>query len=97
MRGFYDSGNLATKKGLPVCFLSADIFYDLFGDTLVEEGGEMLEELCISTLAGEKKLLLRRGEIELLGEKKQAYFACSGNMIAREYKIILHARMFDGE
>ena len=27
--GFYDSGNLATKNGVPVCFITPDIAYDL--------------------------------------------------------------------
>ena len=36
--GFYDSGNLATKNGLPVCFLSPDVFYDIFKGEIFQKG-----------------------------------------------------------
>ncbi len=99
LRGFYDSGNLATKGGIPVCFLSADAFYDLFGDTLLSGiGGQVRDELAVTTLTGEKTLSVCRGELQIelgSGETlfKEVYFACSANMIAREYQILLNARL----
>ncbi len=104
LSAFYDSGNLATKNALPVCFLSAEIFYDLFEEILFspEEGEQMRSELCVSTLSGEKKLSLYKGglRIEKEGENlavDEVYFACATNMISKGYKLILHSRIFDGK
>jgi hypothetical protein len=33
LKGFLDSGNLANKNGLPVCFISPEYFYELFIDS----------------------------------------------------------------
>ncbi len=104
IRGFFDSGNLAMKNGLPVCFLSADILYDLCGNEIVfgaVEGGQVCEEMVISTQAGERRVPLYRGYLQVnFGEnsaKKEVYFARSANMIAREYKILLNSRIWEGE
>ncbi len=100
LRGFYDSGNLATKEGLPVCFLSAEVFYDLFEESLFGEqaGGQVCDEIAITTLAGEKKLPVYKGEIAVQArtgeQKKVVYFARSTNMIGREYKVLLNARIW---
>ncbi len=94
--GFLDSGNLAMKKGLPVCFLSSDIFFDLFGEDILLGGGQVREEMTISTMSGEKRVPLYRGFLEILGEENclyEVYFAPSANMISREYKVILHTTM----
>ena len=92
--GFFDSGNLATKNGLPVCFLSPDLAYDLFGD----DWGNSETDLKIFTMAGEKNFPLQRGEVEVSDgarkEKRQVYFATTANMIGREYKVLLHARLW---
>ncbi len=99
LRGFYDSGNLAEKGGIPVCFLSADAFFDLFGATLLqEEGGQVCDEVAVTTLAGEKTLSVCKGEVEIeLGRgesvKNEVYFARSANMIGREYKILINSRL----
>lgn len=100
--GFLDSGNLAAKNGLPVCFVSPDLIYELWGEELIhsKEDGQVRDEMRINTLAGEKNLPLYGGEIEVKtdGErrKKRVYFAPSQNMISREYKILLNPRIFEG-
>ncbi len=104
--GFYDSGNLATEKGVPVCFVSVDVFYDLWGEEMVfgngETGGQVCVEIPIVTMHGEKKMKGCLGMVEIAlkeGRKleKQVYFCPSANMLRREYKLLLNARIFDGE
>ncbi len=102
IKGFYDSGNLATRKGRPVCFLAADILYDLCGEGLFssQREGQVCDEMCIATQSGEKRIPLYKGEIYLQTRrdevKKEVYFARAANRISREYKIILHSRVFEG-
>ncbi|MBE7085643.1 MAG: hypothetical protein E7366_00625 [Clostridiales bacterium] len=97
--GFLDSGNLAIKNGLPVCFLSADVWYDLFGEEILKTSGQVRDEITITTLGGEKTSPVFQGKIELNFEKirlkKEVYFAPSGNMLSRGYKILLSARVID--
>ena len=95
--GYYDSGNLASKNGLPVCFLSPEVGCEVLGLELWEDRGQVCDEVAISTLSGEKRLRVFLGEIHIKNVKKQAYFALSGNMLSREYKLLLHARIFDEE
>ena len=45
----------------------------------------------ICTLSGEKVVRLYAGEIEVQKRKMQVYFAVSGNMIGRNYKILLNS------
>ncbi len=97
-QGFLDSGNLATKNALPVCFVSVDIFYDLCGEAFFlneKEGGQVFDEMAISTIVGEKNVVLYQGKIciKTAGEylEKEVYFAPSTNMITKEYKVLLHA------
>ena len=64
-----------------------------------QKGGE---ELCISTLAGEKKCKVFRGDLEVKEKEgvtllKGAYFALSANMLSRGYKLLLNSRAFEGE
>ncbi len=102
--GYMDSGNLASKNGVPVCFLSADVFYDIWGEELAfatlskngEDVGQVCDEMQISTMSGEKRIKLFLAVIEIClpsGEKvqKQVYFSPSANMINREYKLLLNA------
>ncbi len=99
--GFLDSGNTVTKFGLPVCFITPDLFYEVWGEELVfanaeKEGEQVRDETYIHTLAGEKKVRLYKGELQIKGKegkkrRREAYFAVSGNMISREYKILLNA------
>ena len=102
--GFLDSGNLAVKNGIPVCFLSPELIYELWGRDLLfeksEDGGQVCDEMRISTVAGERIVPLYLGEIEIKTDsetvKKQVYFASLPNSISREYKILLNARTFEG-
>ena len=98
--GYIDSGNLASKNGLPVCFLSPDIFYDIFGAEIFFEnsecGGQVCDEMVISTMAGQRKVRLFTAhlQVEISKTEKvemQAYFCLSANMINREYKLLLNA------
>ena len=84
--GFFDSGNIAQKNGIPVCFVSADLFYEIYKD-----GGQVCDEMRIHTLSGKKIVRLYAGEIEVRSTKMQVYFTPSGNMIGRNYKILLNS------
>ncbi len=88
--GFLDSGNLARKNGLPVCFVSPDLMYDLFQTENMKWDNQVCDEMTITTLAGEKRVAVYLGEIEIENRKMKAYFALSRNMIGREYKILLN-------
>ena len=94
---FFDSGNFASFKGKPVHFLSPEIGFEIWEDELWQKGGE---ELCISTLAGEKKCKVFRGDLEVKEKEcatvlKGAYFALSTNMLSRGYKLLLNSRAFE--
>ena len=99
--GFYDSGNLATKNGLPVCFLSPAVLYELIGTGIFKTGGQVCDEMQISTLVGEKTVALYAGKIGLKinGQTvcKDVYFAPSAHMIGREYAVLLSARLLERE
>ena len=83
--GFFDSGNLARKEGFPVCFVSADILYEI-----IEAGGQVCDEMQICTISGKKRVCLYAGKITVQGKTMQAYFAPSGNRIWKNYKILLN-------
>lgn len=94
-RGFLDSGNAAEYKNIPVCFLSPDLLYDLFGGEIFEQtGGQVCDEMAITTLSGAKKVRLYKG---LLGIRKKSgqtawqtvYFSPTANMLKREYNVLL--------
>ena len=99
--GFYDSGNLAEKNGLPVCFVSPALIFDLMGEKILETRGQVCDEIQISTLAGEKTVPLYEGKIEvkMYGQtvSARAYFASSAHMIGREYAVLLNARLMERE
>ena len=92
VKGFFDSGNCAEKNGLPVCFLSPDIVYDLCGDGVWEHK----DEIAISTVSGVKTMRVFLAVIHINGKKQQAYFAPAVHMISREYKLLLNARSLTG-
>lgn len=100
-RGFLDSGNLAQKDGIPVCFLSPDVVYELWGDELLlhKEMGQVCDEMEIATVNGTSKIPLYQAELRVLERgkeiRKTVYFSPSKNMISREYKILLNARIFE--
>ncbi len=102
VKGFWDSGNLARKNGIPVCFLSADIVYRLFGQDILFGGGQVCDEMQILTQAGVRNLPLYKGELEIETKEgircvREVYFARATNMISREYKILLHSDVLEGE
>ena len=98
--GFFDSGNQATKNGVPIYFLSPDLIYDLFLVEKEERRGQVRDEMEVRTMSGTRKMPLYVGKLRVFygREKieKTAYFASSSNMIRREYKILLNARTFEG-
>lgn len=100
-QGFLDSGNLATKKGVPVCFLSPDLFYDLIGQQMFfeKEAGQVRDEMCVQTIVGVEVLPLYKGEISIKkgreSIRKEVYFALSKNSISKEYALLLNARIFE--
>ncbi len=94
-QAFLDSGNLATKNGLPVCFLSPELFYELYGAEILEGGGQVCDEMSITTLSGGRKAALYHGEIEIEGTKKDVYFSPAVNMIGREYKVLLNFQIME--
>ena len=94
--GYYDSGNCAQKDGVPICFVSPEILYELFAEEILQGGGTVRDETEIKTLSGAKKTPLYKGELTVeisRGKIKQntVYFSPSGNMISREYKVLLNA------
>ncbi len=102
VKGFWDSGNLARKNGIPVCFLSADTVYRLFGQDILFGGGQVCDEMQIFTQAGERKVPLYKGALEIktkagIRRVQEVYFARATNMICREYKILLHSDVLEGE
>ena len=90
-RGFLDSGNLAQKDGVPICFVCPLTFYKAFGD--MQEG----EPFTIRTMAGERTITLYLGELilEKNNAPKRVYFAPMTNMVFREYEMILPARILE--
>lgn len=97
--GYLDSGNLAQKSGVPVCFLSAELFFDVFGARAFENGEE---ELCVSTISGEKRVkLFILDELLIYSERGEnivykPYCAVSPALQGKEYKILLGAWAVDG-
>ncbi len=101
--GYYDSGNTAKKGGVPVCFLSAEIAYELFEKQLLygEGEGQVCDEMAISTMSGEKTVRLLKGCLEIKTDGgtrviEEVYFSPTANMIQREYKVLLHASFEEG-
>ena len=101
--GFFDSGNSATKKGRPICFVSPEIVYTLWGEEILlkgEEEGQVCDEMCIATVSGERKIRLYKGALTVKTDKKsiklkEVYFSPSANILSREYSMLLHSRIFD--
>lgn len=97
--GFIDSGNMAYKDGKPVCFVSADLFFEIVG---VEWQSIATEELALSTVAGDKKIkIFFLDEIKIYCDGKaniisKPYCAVKTFTGAREYKVLLGAWALDG-
>lgn len=92
---FLDSGNLASKNGVPVCFVSPELVYEIWGKEIIESEGQVRDELCITTISGIKTVAVYKGVLETEKGKKEVYFSPSANMISREYKLLLHSQVFD--
>jgi hypothetical protein len=100
-QGYYDSGNRAEKYGVPVCFISPELFFRLTDGDIFAEADE---KLSVSTLNGKKPYKLFYGELEVYRQgrgkevaKRSVYFAVSGHMLSREYQILLPACVLEGE
>jgi hypothetical protein len=100
INGLIDSGNLAQKDGNPVCFLSSECFFELFG---AESFSLPFEEMAVTSVSGERKIkLVKLDEIKIYCGKtpniiKQPYCSPSYTFRAREYKILLGAWALGGE
>lgn len=87
--GFLDSGNRASAKGRPVCFLTPDLAYELLGAVI------LTEETTVLTVAGEKKIkLFKVDKLEIYCKKEphiieNIYFSPSAQILRRDYKIVL--------
>ena len=96
--GFYDSGNLASKNGVPVCFVSPDVFYDLYGEEWLN-GGQVCDEICFTTLAGEKKSRIAAAKLYVRRagkwQTKEVYLSPSRHILSRDYKILLQSELFE--
>ncbi|MBQ8685009.1 MAG: sigma-E processing peptidase SpoIIGA [Clostridia bacterium] len=90
--GYLDSGNLALKGDTPVCFLSPEVFYELFVE---KREGQVFDEMKITTVSGEKRVRIFKGRIAVEKAEKEVYFSLSPNMLSREYKVLLNARIFE--
>ncbi len=93
---FYDSGNFACFQGAPVCFVSPEIAFEFYE----ADGAEAQAETAITTMSGVKKVRLYQGALEIEEKGKvfraeKVYFAVSVNMLSREYKLLLHSRIFE--
>ena len=56
-RGYLDSGNVAKKDDIPICFISALLFYEAFSYDATAEKTEII------TVAGVKEVLVYKGEL----------------------------------
>ncbi|MBQ7912611.1 MAG: sigma-E processing peptidase SpoIIGA [Clostridia bacterium] len=109
LSGYLDSGNLASKNGVPVCFLSPDIFYDIFGEEILfqaedknnEGEGRIRDEMVIFTMSGERRVQLFRARIKVQipsveSRQIEVYFTPSKHMLNREYQVLLNAGIIKG-
>ena len=100
LEGYLDSGNLAQKRGIPICFLRAEVFFELFG---VDAFGEGDDELFVTTVAGEKKIkLFLLDELWIYSGKQKnivnkPYCAVSPALQGKEYGALLGAWAVDFE
>ncbi len=89
--GYLDTGNTAQYQGLPVCFITPDLFYDLFGLDVT------CEKTVIRTLTGEKTVSVFKALRVKVGRGKKervlegVYLSPSAGLIGREYKLLLPA------
>ena len=97
--GYLDSGNLAKKGGIPICFVNAELFFDLFGLRAFDKAEE---ELAIATVAGERKIkLFVFDELWIYSGRKKnivnkPYCAVSPALQGKEYGVLFGAWAIDG-
>lgn len=101
LKGFLDSGNLAKKNGLPVCFISPEYFYELFSEEYLKDGRQVLDEIQIQTVNGEKSCPVFKGEIELFFTdrkvKRLVYFGNATHILSKGYQVIISGYLLDDE
>ena len=97
LTGFYDTGNAARYQGVPVCFLSADAFYRLLGWEILEDRGQVCDEIVVSTVNGKKRTTVYAGKICIEGKEKCVYFALASHIVNKAYNVLLNGRIFDDE
>ena len=89
--GYVDTGNTAHYQGLPVCFITPDLFYDLFGIDAP------CEKTIIRTVAGERTVCVYKVDCVKIGKKSEqtvlegVYLSPSAWLVGREYKLLLPA------
>ena len=103
--GFLDSGNKASKNGVPVCFISPAAAYDVglntsfFDNETSNTQGQVRDEMLVRTVSGKKTLRLYLGEIAVQNDKsyvkKQVYFSISTHILSHEYDLIFPASILD--
>ena len=91
--GYVDSGNFLRRGGVPVCFVSPSCMYELFGEDILL-GNAPAEEICVTTVTGERVCRLYLGELQLSNGKKSSaskrvYFALSAHIVNKEYSLLL--------
>ncbi len=95
LRGFLDSGNVASFQGSPVCFISPERFLELFCV------GQVLDEMAVTTVGGEKKIkVLKLDEMKIyLGDEpniiKSVYVSPSASLKLREYEVLLNSQLIN--
>lgn len=97
LSAFYDSGNFASYKNCPVCFLSPDIAWELWGEEMLEDRGQVRDEMLVETVNGEKRVRLFKARLRIGKEidLDEVYFAVSANMLSRGYQALLHSQIFE--
>lgn len=91
--GFLDTGNALDVDGKPVCFVTPDLIYDLFG----LDGAS--KRVTFQTMAGNRETpVYALDAFQVFDGKKRifsggVYLAPSAGLVGREYKILLHRSM----
>ncbi len=84
--GFYDSGNLLTYKGQPVCVVSAAVVFALFG-----RGAKSVGRITVKTVNGSRDApVFLCGGIEVGSCRYENAYLTVGQVSGKNYQIILH-------
>lgn len=94
--GFADSGNLLTFRNQPVSVVSAVAALALFRGNARETG-----RMTVNTVSGSREAPVFECDLEinLMRKKivKKGVFVTVGNVLSKEYKLILHTANLEGE